>query len=121
MKPENLDDGNSAAAVGRSVPRANSADSEKEGYNSDPSFSESEDCPSTGCSARPPLDGPQSADADTPAQAKRRLRRGVVNIVDNDIPLGMIIPKAHLALVSAADTQGSRAASRAARVSVDVT
>ena len=53
--------------------------------------------------------------------AKRRLRRGVVNIVDNDIPLGMIIPKAHLALVSAADTQGSRAASRAARVSVDVT
>lgn len=53
--------------------------------------------------------------------AKRRLRRGVVNIVDVDIPLGMIIPKAHLALVSAADTQGSRAASRAARVSVDVT
>ena len=62
-----------------------------------------------------------SADSDTPAQAKRRLRRGVVNIVDVDIPLGMIIPKAHLALVSAADTQGSRAASRAARVSVDVT
>ena len=121
LKPENLDDGNSAAAVGRSVPRADSADSEKEGYDSDPSFSESEDCPSTGCSARPPLDGPQSADADTPAQAKRRLRRGVVNIVDVDIPLGMIIPKAHLALVSAADTQGSRAASRAARVSVDVT
>ena len=121
LKPENLDNGNSAAAVGRSVPRTDSADSEKEGYNSDPSFSESEDCPSTGCSARPPLDGPQSADADTPAQAKRRLRRGVVNIVDVDIPLGMIIPKAHLALVSAADTQGSRAASRAARVSVDVT
>jgi transcription-repair coupling factor (superfamily II helicase) len=85
LKPENLDDGNSAAAVGRGVPRADSADS------------------------------------DTPAQAKRRLRRGVVNIVDVDIPLGMIIPKAHLALVSAADTQGSRAASRAARVSVDVT
>jgi len=85
LKPENLDDGNSAAAVGRGVPRAD------------------------------------SADTDTPAQAKRRLRRGVVNIVDVDIPLGMIIPKAHLALVSAADTQGSRAASRAARVSVDVT
>ena len=124
LKPENLDDGNSAAAVGRGVPRADSADSEKEGYNPHPSFSESEDCPSTGCSARPPLDELQSADSvdtDTPAQAKRRLRRGVVNIVDVDIPLGMIIPKAHLALVSAADTQGSRAASRAAWVSVDVT
>ncbi|MFR7403765.1 MAG: hypothetical protein ACLUW6_03775 [Coriobacteriaceae bacterium] len=47
---------------------------------------------------------PESTEADTPAQAKRRLRRGVVNIVDNDIPLGMIIPKAKLALVSAADT-----------------
>ncbi len=84
---------------------------------------EGEDHPSTECSAQPPHGEsvPSSADADTPAQAKRRLRRGVVNIVDNDIPLGMIIPKAHLALVSAADTQGSRAASRAARVSVDVT
>nr|WP_304425829.1 transcription-repair coupling factor [uncultured Adlercreutzia sp.] len=58
---------------------------------------------------------------DTPGQAKRRLRRGVVNIVDNDIPLGMIIPKAHLALVSAADTQGSRAASRTRRARVDAT
>ena len=64
---------------------------------------------------------PESAEADTPAQAKRRLRRGVVNIVDNDIPLGMIIPKAHLALVSAADTQGSRAASRRVRSRVDAT
>ncbi len=84
---------------------------------------ESEDCPCTGCPAQLSHDEsvPRDADADTPAQAKRRLRRGVVNIVDNDIPLGMIIPKAHLALVSAADTQGSRAASRAARVSVDVT
>ena len=58
---------------------------------------------------------------DTPAQAKRRLRRGVVNIVDNDIPLGMIIPKARLALVSAADTQGSRDASRRVRARVDAT
>lgn len=84
---------------------------------------ESEDRPSAECSAQPPHGEsvPSSFDADTPGQAKRRLRRGVVNIVDNDIPLGMIIPKAHLALVSAADTQGSRAASRAARVSVDVT
>ena len=64
---------------------------------------------------------PESTEADTPAQAKRRLRRGVVNIVDNDIPLGMIIPKAHLALVSAADTQGSRAASRRVRSRVDAT
>ena len=93
LKPGNLDDGNS------------------------------EDCPSTGCSARPPHEGsqPESTEADTPAQAKRRLRRGVVNIVDNDIPLGMIIPKAHLALVSAADTQGSRAASRRTRARVDAT
>ncbi len=122
LKPENLDDGNSAAAVGRGVPRADSADSEKEGYHSHPSFSESEDCPSTECSApSAPKDSRVAADTDTPAQAKRRLRRGVVNIVDVDIPLGMIIPKAHLALVSAADTQGSRAASRVARVSVDVT
>ena len=123
VQPEHLDDGNSAAAVGRSVPRADSADSGKEGYNPHPSFPESEDCPSTGCSARPPHEGsqPESAEADTPAQAKRRLRRGVVNIVDNDIPLGMIIPKAHLALVSAADTQGSRAASRRVRSRVDAT
>ncbi|MFR0869573.1 MAG: DEAD/DEAH box helicase [Adlercreutzia sp.] len=41
--------------------------------------------------------------------------------MDNDIPLGMIIPKAHLALVSAADTQGSRAASRRVRSRVDAT
>ncbi|WP_247646000.1 transcription-repair coupling factor [Adlercreutzia caecimuris] len=121
-KPENLDDGNVSTGEGRNAPRADSADSEKEGYHSHPSFSESEDCPSAECSAPPaPKDSRVAADTDTPAQAKRRLRRGVVNIVDVDIPLGMIIPKAHLALVSAADTQGSRAASRAARVSVDVT
>lgn len=41
------------------------------------------------------------------AAQKRRLRRGVVNIVDVDIPLGMIIPKAKLALVSLSDTQGA--------------
>ncbi len=35
------------------------------------------------------------------------LKRGVVNIVDVDIPLGMIIPAAHLAMISIADTQGS--------------
>ena len=41
---------------------------------------------------------------------KRRLRRGVVNVVDVDIPLGMIIPKAKLALVSVSDTQGASTA-----------
>ena len=42
--------------------------------------------------------------------AKRRLRRGVVNVVDVGIPLGMIIPKAKLALVSVSDTQGASTA-----------
>ena len=45
-----------------------------------------------------------------PEGAKRThimLKRGVVNIVDVDIPLGMVIPAAHLALISIADTQGS--------------
>ncbi len=40
---------------------------------------------------------------------KRRLRRGVVNVVDVDIPLGMIIPKARLAMISLSDTQGAQA------------
>ncbi|MEG1433945.1 MAG: transcription-repair coupling factor [Gordonibacter sp.] len=44
------------------------------------------------------------------AAAKRQLRRGVVNVVDVDIPLGMIIPKAKLALVSVSDTQGASTA-----------
>jgi len=35
------------------------------------------------------------------------LQRSVVNIVDVDIPLGIIIPKAKLALISISDTQGS--------------
>ena len=39
------------------------------------------------------------------------LRRGQVNIVDVDIPLGMIFPAAKMALVSLADTQGSMAVS----------
>ncbi|WP_302964526.1 transcription-repair coupling factor, partial [uncultured Adlercreutzia sp.] len=118
LKPENLDNGNASTGEGRNAPRADSAANGTAPWAVPPS----EDCPSTECSAPPaPKDSRVAADADTPAQAKRRLRRGVVNIVDVDIPLGMIIPKAHLALVSAADTQGSRAASRAARVSVDVT
>ena len=36
----------------------------------------------------------------------RRLKRGVVNVVDVDIPLGMIVPKAKIGLVSVHDTQG---------------
>ena len=52
--------------------------------------------------------------------AKRRLRRAVVNLVDVDIPLGMIIPKAKLALVSLSDTQGSRTVARTQR-RIDVT
>ena len=40
---------------------------------------------------------------------KRRLKRGVVNVVDVEIPLGMIIPKARLAMISVADTQGASA------------
>ena len=46
---------------------------------------------------------------ETEGAAKRRLRRGVVNVVDVEIPLGMIIPKAKLALVSISDTQGASA------------
>ena len=41
---------------------------------------------------------------------KRRLKRGVVNIVDVEIPLGMIVPKAKLAMVSISDTQGASSA-----------
>ncbi len=47
-------------------------------------------------------------DSDVPDTAAP-LRRGVLNVVDVDIPLGMIIPKAHLALVSISDTQGASA------------
>lgn len=51
-----------------------------------------------------------------------KLGRGVVNIVDVDIPLGMIFPAAKLALVTLADTQGSMAVRRARRLDVtDIT
>ena len=56
----------------------------------------------------------------TEGAEKRRLRRGVVNVTDVDIPLGMIFPKAKLALVSIADTQGAATASRVSR-RVDIT
>lgn len=44
------------------------------------------------------------------ATKKRSLRRGVVNVVDVGVPLGMIIPEARLALMSVSDTQGTSAA-----------
>ena len=40
-------------------------------------------------------------------EGKLKLKRGVVNIVDTDIPLGMVFPQAKLAMVSINDTQGS--------------
>ena len=49
---------------------------------------------------------------------KRRLRRGVVNVVDVDISLGMIIPKAKLAMISLSDTQGAQAHRANRRVDV---
>ncbi|WP_315898226.1 transcription-repair coupling factor [Berryella wangjianweii] len=57
---------------------------------------------------------------DDPGQVRRRrLKRGVVNVVDVDVPLGMIVPKARLAIVSVFDTQG--AGSRRPTRRVDVT
>ena len=50
-----------------------------------------------------------SDEAEPAALRARRLARGVVNVVDVEIPLGMIIPKASLAMVSVADTQGASA------------
>ncbi|MFR3091237.1 MAG: CarD family transcriptional regulator, partial [Eggerthella lenta] len=64
------------------------------------------------------LDAEEDAD-ELEGIAKRRLRRGVVNVVDVDVPLGMIIPKAKLAIVSLADTQGA-STSRPSR-HVDIT
>lgn len=40
------------------------------------------------------------------------LERGVVNIVDVDIPLGIVIPKARLAMLSVDDLKGARRSSR---------
>lgn len=47
-----------------------------------------------------------------------KLRRGQVNIVDVDIPLGMIFPAAKMALVSLADTQGSMATRKRSRIDI---
>ncbi|WP_058986460.1 transcription-repair coupling factor [Hugonella massiliensis] len=48
----------------------------------------------------------------------KKLHRGIVNVVDVDIPLGLIIPKAKLALVSIADTQGAGALRRHKHVDI---
>ncbi len=48
------------------------------------------------------------------------LKRGVVNLVDVEVPLGMIIPKAQVGIVSIHDTQG-RSASIRNRRRVDMT
>lgn len=50
----------------------------------------------------------------------RALKRGVVNVVDVDIPLGMVIPDAKIGLVSVHDTQG-RASQIRGRRRVDMT
>ncbi len=61
------------------------------------------------------------AEEEKPRDCRRRaLKRGVVNIVDADVPLGMIIPKAKLAIVSISDTHGTQTPSRPHRA-VDVT
>ncbi len=59
-------------------------------------------------------------DQEFPGIAKRQLRRATVNVVDVEIPLGMIFPDAKLALVSIADTQGAQQAARARR-RIDIT
>lgn len=64
--------------------------------------------------------GKSSRSSQTPGAEKRRLRKGVVNVTAADVPLGMIFPKAALALVSISDTQGARTASRSRRP-VDIT
>ena len=47
------------------------------------------------------------------------MKKGIVNVVDVEIPLGMIIPKAKLAMISVSDTQG--AASRKPTRHIDIT
>ena len=76
-----------------------------------------------------------AADASTPAQLKRSknlsdhpwwhrdvrlLKKGVVNVVDVDIPLGMVIPAAKIGMISIHDTQG-RGSSVRNRRRVDIT
>lgn len=64
--------------------------------------------------------GKTSRTGGTLAVEKRRLRRGVVNVTDVDFPLGMIFPKARLAMIAITDTQGAATAHRVSR-RVDIT
>lgn len=59
---------------------------------------------------------------DVVGDASPKLKRGQVNIVDVDIPLGMIFPAAKMALVSLSDTQGAMATRKRSRIDVtDIT
>lgn len=61
-------------------------------------------------------------DVETRDDDKQKLTKGIVTIVDTEIPLGMVIPKAKLALVSIADTQGSNITRQSKRVDItDIT
>lgn len=53
---------------------------------------------------------------ETDEKETKQLKQGIVNVVDAALPLGMIIPKAKLALVSISDTKGSGVTSTAKRV-----
>lgn len=55
---------------------------------------------------------------DVVGDASPKLKRGQVNIVDVDIPLGMIFPAAKMALVSLSDTQGVMATRKRSRIDV---
>lgn len=55
---------------------------------------------------------------DVVGDASPKLKRGQVNIVDVDIPLGMIFPAAKMALVSLSDTQGAMATRKRSRIEV---
>ena len=55
---------------------------------------------------------------DVVGDASPKLKRGQVNIVDVDIPLGMIFPAAKIALVSLSDTQGAMATRKRSRIDV---
>lgn len=58
---------------------------------------------------------------DVVGDASPKLKRGQVNIVDVDIPLGMIFPAAKMALVSLSDTQGAMATRKRSRIDVTET
>ncbi len=55
---------------------------------------------------------------DVVGDASPKFKRGQVNIVDVDIPLGMIFPAAKMALVSLSDTQGAMATRKRSRIDV---